>query len=172
MTVEVTSATITRGTAGAVFDNNGGLLRLSNATVNGIIGPALISTGNSGNSFLQGTTIVASQLDSITATSGAAAQRISQVVVSQMTHMVDAFAVRDSGSVLKIVDVMIIGNSIASTRWSGISSNAGAATIVQGVTISQNSGMEFAASAIGSQASLSLQDSTINNNIGTVRNTE
>ena len=86
--------------------------------------------------------------------------------------MVDAFAVRDSGSVLKIVDVMIIGNSIASTRWSGISSNAGAATIVQGVTISQNSGMEFAASAIGSQASLSLQDSTINNNIGTVRNTE
>lgn len=53
MTVQVERSTVQSGAAGAVFDNDGGLLRISDIDVTNVTAAALVATANNGASFLE-----------------------------------------------------------------------------------------------------------------------
>jgi len=57
MTVEIVGGVVTAGTAGAVFDNDGGLLRISDLEVVDLTATALVATANNGASFLEESTM-------------------------------------------------------------------------------------------------------------------
>jgi len=57
MTVQVASSAVSSGTAGAIFDNDGGLLRISQIEVTDISTAALVATANNGASFLEQATV-------------------------------------------------------------------------------------------------------------------
>ena len=52
MTVQVERSTVTSGSTGSAFDNDGGLLRISELDVINVTAAALIATANNGASFL------------------------------------------------------------------------------------------------------------------------
>ena len=53
MSVIVERSFVSNGFAGAVFDNDGGLLRINDLVVTGVTTSALVATANNGASFLQ-----------------------------------------------------------------------------------------------------------------------
>lgn len=53
MTVEIEGGVVSSGTAGAVFDNDGGLLRISELQVVDLTATAMVATANNGASFLE-----------------------------------------------------------------------------------------------------------------------
>jgi hypothetical protein len=57
MTIQIEGASVIGGTAGAVFDNNAGVLTVNNLQVSDVTTAALIATGNNGASFLEDSTI-------------------------------------------------------------------------------------------------------------------
>jgi len=57
MTVEIRNGIVTSGTAGAVFDNDGGLLRINQLQVVDLTATALVATANNGASFLEKSSI-------------------------------------------------------------------------------------------------------------------
>lgn len=57
MTVEINRCIVTAGTAGSVFDNDGGLLRINELDVVDLTATALVATANNGASFLEDSTI-------------------------------------------------------------------------------------------------------------------
>jgi hypothetical protein len=54
MTIEIRGSTITSGTSGVIFDNNGGLLRINSIDVTDVSAAAFVATANNGASFLSG----------------------------------------------------------------------------------------------------------------------
>ena len=57
MTVEIEGSIVTSGTAGSVFVNDGGLLRINKLDVVDLTATALIATSNNGASFMEDSTI-------------------------------------------------------------------------------------------------------------------
>lgn len=57
MTISIEESSITGGTAGAIFDNDRGALRISKLQVNDVKSAALIATANAGTSMLENSTI-------------------------------------------------------------------------------------------------------------------
>jgi hypothetical protein len=57
MTIQIEGGEVSKGTAGSVFDNDGGLLKINNLEVREVMATALIATANNGATFLEGSTI-------------------------------------------------------------------------------------------------------------------
>ena len=57
MTVQVEGGAISTGTGGVIFDNDGGLLRVSEIEVSDVTAASLIATASNGASFLERSTI-------------------------------------------------------------------------------------------------------------------
>jgi len=179
MTVDIAESAVNAGTAGSVFDNDGGILRISDLAVTEVDAATLIATANLGSSFLSDSSVSESAFDSITSTGTGAGQGIVNVDVTRMRRLDDAFVVEDAGSTLSIVRVSIGnneningngGNSGGSgTRWTAVSAKRSASAFVSETTMSGNVGLEFGYAAVGSGSSVSVRDSFFNNNTGTVR---
>jgi hypothetical protein len=53
MTVQIERSSVSMGSAGSVFDNDGGLLRISDLQVTNVVAASLVATANNGASFLE-----------------------------------------------------------------------------------------------------------------------
>ncbi len=57
MTVQVVGGAVSSASGGVIFDNDGGLLRVSEIEVSDLTAASLIATANNGASFLERSTI-------------------------------------------------------------------------------------------------------------------
>jgi hypothetical protein len=168
MTVDISGAQVQDGTAGSLFDNNGGSLRITNLQASGLTSPALVATSNGGNSFLQDSTVFRSSLDAVTATSGVGAQSILNLEVREMLAMVNTFRVQDAGTQLKITSARVTNNKLT-TRWSAVQVQTGATAKISELNMNNNRGVAFGVSAVGAKTNVQIADSFIKLNTGTVR---
>jgi hypothetical protein len=193
MTVQVERSSVTSGTTGAVFDNDGGLLRLSEIDFADVIGVALVATANNGASFLEQSTISrksgnqgdrlfvepqtnafcyllewheVSDVNSITYTTAGGSQSALNTSVTQMSRMEDAFYVEDVGSTLLLEGMAIEQNNMQTVPWSVVSVRTNAIARVSESSISDNTALEFGVVAFSS--TVSIQDSFISRNSGSV----
>jgi len=172
MTVDISDSTVSAGTTGSAFDNNGGTLRITNLIVTEVDAAALIATANGGNSFLQESAVTSSGFDTVTTTSSTGTQTVMNVQINQMRRLGDgdgALVVADTGSQLNVMGTTISDNDLAGTRWRAVTAKSGATATVTNSAIANNEGLEFAVSSIGSGSSLTIRDSSIRDNTGTVR---
>jgi hypothetical protein len=168
MTIEIEGATITTGSAGVVFENAGGRLTVQNVQVSSVTSAALLSTANGGISFLQDSSIKASDLDSVTFTTAMGTQTVINTQVSGMNSVGDVFFVEGDGSMLAVAGSSISQNKIPTPGCKGVSVQSQATATVMGSTIADNTGIEFGISAtLG--ASVIVRDSTLSGNVGVVR---
>lgn len=168
MNVQIRGGSIRSGMAGAVFDNDGGFLTVSNMQVSDITSPSFMATANGGVSFLQNSIVTSSTMDQVTFTTAQGAQSVLNTTVTQMITMRDTFFVEDSGSSLMVTGSLISDNQIVSNTWAGYTVLRGATATVTGSTLSGNSGLEFGAAAGGEGSSLTMTDSIISGNTGSV----
>lgn len=169
MSIDIANSTVRDGTAGVIFTNDGGSLRIQALQATGVTSPALIATSNGGNAFFQDSLVSASQLDYVTDTLGAAAQSVINVQVSNMQSMVTAFRVTDAGSELSVTGSSIIANQIAGRRWTGVEARSGARAQISDMTMSANDGIAFVFSSVGASSRVIVTDSLVEQNAGTVR---
>lgn len=166
MSVEVRDSVITLGNAGVIFDNDGGLLRLNEIQVNGATASALVATANEGTSFLQDSTVTASNLNQITFSTASAQQVVLNVEVTNMGAMQNAFFVEGSGSTLSVAGTTVSRNVInPPLSWSIVLARSQATATITSSTFSQNRGVEFGVSAVLASRIL-LKDSNILGNRG------
>lgn len=154
--------------AGAVFDNDGGFLTVTDLEVSDLTTVSLIATANGGVSFLQNTNITSSTLDQVTFTTAQGAQSVQNTVISGMLGLRDVFYVEDTGSSLTVQGSTIRDNDISANSWAGITVLNGATAQVSNSEITGNSGVEFGAAAGGVGSSLTVSDSFISENTGVV----
>lgn len=170
MTVDIADSAVSTGTAGSVFDNDGGLLRISNLAVTEVDAATLVATANGGNSFLSESSVSECAFDSVTSASTTGAQSVMDVEVTRMRRIDDAFVVEDAGSMLTVTGLSMGNNDINDgSRWTAVSAKRSATATVSGLTISTNAGLEFGVSAVGSGSTLTVRDSFVLDNAGTVR---
>lgn len=198
MTVLVDGCSVLSGTAGAIFDNDGGLLRLNNLQVNGVTSASLVATANNGASFLEKSTVtgkslasqffiievgcrsatsthafpaldtLASDLNTVTFTTAGGSQTVLASTVSSMNRIEDVFFVEDVGSTLLLDGVMVVENQVQTVPWNVVSARTKAIARVTETTISDNMAIEYGVVAF--DASVTIMDSFISRNSGTVRN--
>jgi hypothetical protein len=168
MTVAVSNVAVSAGNAGSLFANDGGQLTVSNLIMTDLDAASLISTSNSGTSFLQNSSITNSAFDSVTITSSAGAQTVIGVQVSQMRRLKDVYLVEGLQSSLSITGSSITQNSITEGIWSGVVVQQGARATVSELDFSSNSGVAFGVSVSAIDSSLTMMDSFITQNNGTV----
>lgn len=169
MTVDLTEGAINAGTVGSVFSNDGGQLTVSNLIVSDLDAASLISTSNEGVSFLEDSSITDSAFDSITTTASGAAQSVFRVAVTQMRRIQETFQVDQPLSRLILNTVSIKDNNITTdTPWRGVVARNGASATAGEFDFSSNSGVESGVLVTSGGSSLTLIDSFIGNNEGTV----
>jgi hypothetical protein len=168
MSVNINGGAVLNGMAGAVFDNDGGFLTVTDFEASNVMTVSLIATANGGVSFLQNSNITSCTLDQVTFTTAQGAQSVSNTIVSGMLGLRDVFYVEDTGSSLSVIGSMIRDNDISSNSWAGFTILNGASATVVGTEITSNSGVEFAAAAGGAGSSLDMSDSIISENTGVV----
>ena len=168
MSVDISEGSVQDGTAGAIFDNDGGSLRVQSVGVAGVTSPALIATSNGGNSFFQDSIVSASQLDYVTDTSALAAQSVINVQVSDMRSMVNTFRVQDAGTQLSVSGSTITNNRISGSRWTGVQAQNGALAQINDFTMDANEGVAFAFSSVGASTRIQVVNSLVERNTGTV----
>jgi hypothetical protein len=168
MNIEMRDVTVTGGTAGVLFDNDGGVLRLEGASVTDVTSAALIATANSGNSFLQDSSVSKSSLNSVTFTTATGSTSVINTKVTNMVSVDDAFYVEGDGSSLSLSEVEVSGTQVnAPLSWTAVAVQSQAAATVDKVTIAGNEGLEFGLSATLAGV-ISMKDSIIENNQGVV----
>lgn len=172
MSIEINDAFVTVGRAGAVFDNDRGLLRINSIQVRNITTASLIATANDGTSFLEEGIIETSRIDSITYTTAGAAQTVVNTQVRSMGFIEDAFFVEDESSTLSISSVLLEQNnptdaSGAGSRWSAIVARTRATASIEDSAISGNSQLEFGIFAFSS--AVSIARTSLSDNTGVVR---
>jgi len=173
MTVEIVDSSVNAGTAGSVFDNDRGLLRVSNLVVSEVDAASLIATANGGASFFEDSPVTSSAFDYVTTTSTTSGQTVMNVQVNRMRRLKEAFLVNGEGSVMSVSGTMIRDNNFVvntTQAWSGISVKGGATAMVSETTISRNSGIMFGILSQASGSSVTVRDSFISDNVGSVRN--
>lgn len=169
MTVDIEDSIVVSGTSGVIFDNDGGQLIVERVQVSSVSSAAVVATANTGTSFLQESTISASDIDSVTFTTAMGTQTVIDVEVSGMNSLGDVFYAEGSGSMLLITGSTLSQNNIVPPpTWNGVAAQSGASAMVMDTTIRDNSGIEFGVSAtLGS--TVSIKDSMITGNTGVVR---
>ncbi|GKY90646.1 hypothetical protein MPSEU_000038000 [Mayamaea pseudoterrestris] len=168
MTIDISNSTVSDGTTSAVFDNDGGSLRVQQLQATGVTAPALMATSNGGNSFFQDSVVSASRLDYVTETSGSGAQSVINVQVRDMLSMVNTFRVQDVGSQLTINSgATITNNKLSGSRFSGVYAETGATAKVNDFTMSGNEGVAFAFYSVGVNTNVQVADSIVDDNVGT-----
>jgi hypothetical protein len=166
MTIQIEDSTITSGTAGVVFDNDGGSLTVESVEVSDVTSAAFLATANAGTSFLQETIITASSLNSVTFTTAGGSQVVLNVEVSGMDTLEDTFFVEGSGSTLSVAGTSVTRNAVP-PAWSIVSAQSQAIATIMDSSFSQNRGVEFCVSAtLG--ANVTVRDSDISENQGVV----
>lgn len=166
MTVQIQNSVVSTGTAGVIFDNDGGLLNVDEVQISGVTSAALIATANAGTSFLQGSTVTTSNLDSVTFTTAGGAQSVINSDVRRMNFVEDVFYAEGTGSTLDITDTLIQMNELETGAFTGMSLQAGALGSMTGSVISDNTAIEFGVVASASQ--VSVTESIFSRNIGAV----
>jgi hypothetical protein len=171
MNIEMRDVTVTGGTAGVLFDNDGGVLRLESASVADVTSAALIATANSGSSFLQASSVSESSLNSITFTTATGSTSVIDTKVTNMVLVDDAFYVEGDGSSLSLSEVEVSGTQVdAPLSWTAVAVQSQATATLEKVTIAGNEGLEFGLSATLAGV-ISMKDSVIENNQGVVSTT-
>jgi hypothetical protein len=168
MNVQINGGTVLNGMAGAIFDNDGGFLTVTDLEVSEIMTVSLIATANGGVSFLQNSNIMSSTLDQVTFTTAQGAQSVQNTVISGMLGLRDVFYVEDTGSSLTVMGSTIRDNDITANSWAGVTILNGATAQISNSQITGNSGVEFGAAAGGVGSVLTFSDSTISGNTGVV----
>jgi hypothetical protein len=169
MNVQITGGTVQNGMSGAIFDNDGGFLTVTNLEVSDIMTVSLIATANGGVSFLQDSNIMSSTLDQVTFTTAQGAQSVQNTVISAMLGLRDVFYVEDIGSSLTVQGTAIRDNDITANSWAGVTILNGATAQISNSEITGNSGVEFGAAAGGVGSILTFSNSIISGNTGVVR---
>lgn len=168
MVVNVQNSAVSSGTSGVVFDNNAGSIQISGLVVNEVDAASLIATANGGSAFIEDSSITASAFDQVTMTSSLGAQSVMGVTVSEMRRLVDAFKVTGAGSQLIMSGTSITNNDLDGEVWTGVLADMAGSAEVLGLTMTNNKGVEFAVSAVGSGSVLVMRDSTVERNTGVV----
>lgn len=109
-------------------------------------------------------------MSSITYTTAGGSQSVSQVLVTQMMMITDAFYVENSGSTLLLEGVRVEQNRVQNTPWSVVAARSGSIVRVLETIIAENNAVEFGVVAFDS--TVVVLDSLINGNVGTVRGDE
>jgi hypothetical protein len=159
---------VMNGMAGAVFDNDGGFLTVTDLEVSDIMTVSLVATANGGVSFLQNSNIMSSTLDQVTFTTTQGAQSVQSTVISGMLGLRDVFYVEDTGSSLTVMGSTIRDNDITANSWAGVTILNGASAQISDSQITGNSGVEFGAAAGGIGSTLTISNSVISGNDGVV----
>ncbi|GAX16597.1 hypothetical protein FisN_7Lh329 [Fistulifera solaris] len=166
MNIEMRDVTVTGGTAGVLFDNDGGVFRLEGASVTDVTSAALIATANSGSSFLQDSSVLESSLNSVTFTTATGSTSVINTKVTDMVLVDDAFYVEGDGSSLSMSDVEVSGTQVnAPLSWTAVAVQSQATATLEKVTIAGNEGLEFGLGATLGGV-ISMKDSVIENNQG------
>jgi hypothetical protein len=168
MNVQIDGGTVMNGMAGAVFDNDGGFLTVTDLEVSDIMTVSLVATANGGVSFLQNSNIMSSTLDQVTFTTTQGAQSVQSTVISCMLGLRDVFYVEDTGSSLTVMGSTIRDNDITANSWAGVTILNGASAQISDSQITGNSGVEFGAAAGGIGSTLTISNSVISGNDGVV----
>lgn len=194
MTVQVKQSAVASGSTGSVFDNDGGLLRVSETDVSNVTASALIATANNGASFLELSTVsckylksgniqvyscavhtnellcngrAVSDMNSITFSTAGGSQSVMNTTVGKMIHMEDAFYVEGVGSTLLVDGTFVQNNTNQTVPWRVVSVRTEAIARVSASSISDNTAVEFGVVAFNS--TVSIEDSFISRNSGSVR---
>jgi hypothetical protein len=103
----------------------------------------------------------------VTFTTAGGSQTVMTTTVTGMTRLKDAFYVEQEGSTLLLDTVIVNENQAQTTAWHAVSVRTGAIAQITESTISDNTALEY--SIVAFDATLSIQDSFISRNSGTVR---
>jgi hypothetical protein len=167
MTVVLQDCTVSSGSAGVIFDNDGGLLRLRNVQVDQVVAAAVLASANNAASFLETSTIHSSDVNSVTYTTAGATQSVLNSTVARMNRLSDAFYVEAAGSTLLLEAVTVEQNKVQTDPWSAVSVRMGAVARIRHSAMVDNGAVEFVVVAF--QSTIYLSDSTISRNDGSVR---
>jgi hypothetical protein len=168
MNVQITGGTVQNGMSGAIFDNDGGFLTVTNLEVSDVMTVSIIATANGGVSFLQNSNIMSSTLDQVTFTTAQGAQSVQNTVISGMLGLRDVFSVEDTGSSLTVLGSTIRDNDITANSWAGVTILNGATARISNSQITGNTGVEFGAAAGGVGSTLIFSNSIISGITGVV----
>lgn len=166
MTVDIAGALVEDGSARTIFQNNGGFLNIEGLAATTVTASdSIIATSNEGSSFLSNSIVTQSSAGSVTSTSLAGSQRVTQVTVSEMQAMQDTFFAEGAGTNL-IVSETAVENNVNPTSWNVVSIRSGAIGRVTESSITGNTGIQSGVSATSTGSVVSLLDSVIRDNSG------
>jgi hypothetical protein len=167
MTVVLQDCTVSSGSAGVLFDNDGGLLRIRNVRVENVVAAAIVASANNAASFLETSYVGSSDVNSVTYTTAGATQSVLNTTVARMNRLADAFYVEATGSSLLLETVTVEQNKVQPDPWSAVSVRMGALARIRHTSIVDNGVVEF--SVVAFQSTVYLSDSIIARNEGSVR---
>jgi ABC-type glucose/galactose transport system permease subunit len=167
MTVQIEDSIISSGSAGVLFDNDGGLLRMRNVEVERVVAASLVASANNAASFLEMGNIHSSEINSITYTTAGATQTVINTTVSRMNRLADAFYVEGMGSTLLLETVKLEQNKVQTDPWSGVSVRMEAIARIRKSSISDNTSVKFG--VVTFQSTAHISDTLISRNVGSVR---
>jgi hypothetical protein len=166
MVVEIAGARVEDGSARTIFQNNGGFLNIERLNATRVTASdSIIATSNEGSSFLSDAIVTQSSAGSVTSTSLAGSQRVTQVTVSEMQAMQDTFFAEGAGTNL-IVSETAVENNVNPTSWNVVAVRSGAIGRVTESSITGNTGIQSGVSSTSTGSVVSLLDSVISDNSG------
>lgn len=166
MIVDIAGALVEDGTARTIFRNDGGVLNIEGLAATRVTASdSIIETSNEGSSFLSNSSVSQSSAGSVTYTSLAGSQRVTQVTVSEMQAMEDTFLAEGAGSNL-IVSETVVDNNVNPTSWNVVSVRSGAIGRVTESSFTGNTGVQSGVSATSTGSVVTLLDSVISDNSG------
>jgi hypothetical protein len=166
MIVDIKGAQVEDGSARTIFQNNGGFLNIEGLNATRVTASdSIIATSNEGSSFLAGSTVTQSSAGSVTSTSLAGSQRVTQVIISEMLAMEDTFFAEGAGTSLIVGDTRV-ENNVNPTSWNVVSVRSGAIGRVTESSFTDNTGIQSGVSATSVGSVVTLLDSLISDNSG------
>lgn len=109
-----------------------------------------------------------SDVSSITFTTLGGSQSVTNSTVRLMTGIVDAYYVEGEGSTLLLEQVVLERNQIQGDPWSAVAARTMSIAQISNIVIAENTNVEFG--IVSLNAMVTVQDATIRQNIGAVRN--
>lgn len=165
-TVTVENARVTNGDAAVVFENNGGSLTIIDSVVDGVTVDSVISSSNSADSKLEGSTIQSSSVSSVTRTASGSVQEVTDTTVTNMSDIEDVFIGTGTNTRVTLTGVTVESNVLPNARWRVLNARNGATGNAIRSTVRSNAGLEFAFVVATSPSVMLIDDCEITDNSG------